>query len=108
LREQHPGQQFARDAEVWKAFLLSQTFCQQDITYKEKQTIMKRIFTLLHGVFEDEYRTHVLHLGQENTTDMPEYEADLNLASVLSHGGRLVFQVPEQSWDLFIITLFGD
>jgi len=79
LRNRSADEQLSNDAIQWDAYLHSKD---ERAASKEKKLIMARIFTIIQ------------HCGLQAANDHPT-DCSLNLASVLSHGGRLVIQVPK-------------
>jgi hypothetical protein len=86
LREAPLEQQLHNDVVQWGAFIYDKEMASIDSSYPERQDVMKRIFMLV--------QSSVLTRTKDSEN---EKLPSMNIASLLSHGGRLIIQVPPLS-----------
>lgn len=107
LRIEPIAEQFTRDGQVWKEFLTTDKYA-DDKDYRIKQEIMMRIFTFIYiNMMSDGCCNNILYLGNSAVESLPLGSPPLAVASILSHGGRITFQVEKANWDNFLQAMFG-
>lgn len=99
LRKRSIEEQFEHDAQVWQAYLNDNTVNASPVS-NQKKNIVKRIFTTLqYGNLQRQVRSGYEDISAVNKQLMDAQgksnnQPPLNLAAVLSHGGRVTIKIP--------------
>lgn len=93
LRAATLEQQMHNDVEQWGSFIYDKEMTSTDSSYKDRQEVMKRIFMLVQSSVLTRTKDVITKTIDSENENLPP----MNIASLLSHGGRLLIQVPPLS-----------